>query len=302
MSSTAENVVVRDFSHPDLAKGAGHAAHDTNHVSGLPLEDEEVACWPDKVEVVGGHYAKRVTTVAQSGSSSSLRVPLFNRHRLSVAEPLIPSLYLSDAYKASHTVIDAHRWSVFRLAELRPAADDLFLQSLHMPISAWNPYWKWSCDGTTFYIDSASVLELVVAHDEPIFRLLMSPFRDLAVQVKQNADEAAIYYVNDNALTPRGGSFRRLGAPNWRSLDDATCIAFWLLSEPRRRELSLCANSIRVGGKLHIPRVEIAVMTSVHGYGQGSNLLVRSIQAIESTPPWPYSWTTGLLPVPWTPT
>lgn len=292
MSSTAKELVVRDFSHPDLASGAGHAAHDTTHASGLPLEHEEVACWPDKVEVVGGHYAKRVTTVAQSGSSSSLWVPLFNRHRLSVAEPLIPSLYFSQAYKASHTVIDAHRWSVFSLAELRPAADDLFLQSLGMPISAWNPYWKWSCDGTTFFIDTASVLELVVAQDEPIFRLLMSPFRDMAVQVKQNAEEAAVCYVNDNALTPRGGSFRKVGAPNWRSLEDATCIAFWLLSEPRRAELSLCADSIRVGGTLKIPRADISVMASVHGYERGSNLLVKSIQAIESTPTWPCSWST----------
>lgn len=292
MSSTVNKLVVRDFSHPDLASGAGHAAHDTTHASGLPLEDEEIACWPDKVEVVGGHYAKRVTAVAQSGSFSSLWVPLFNRRRLSVAEPLIPSLYLSEVYKASHAVMDAHRWAVFQLAELRPAADDLFLQSLGMPISAWNPYWKWSCDGTTFFIDTASVLELVVAQDEPIFRLLMSPFRDMAVQVKQSAEEAAICYVNDNALTPRGGSFRRVGAPNWRSLEDATCIAFWLLSEPRRAELSKCADSIRVGGALRIPRAEISVMASVHGYERGSNLLVRSIQAIESTPPWPCTWTT----------
>lgn len=292
MSSTTNELVVRDFSHPDLASGAGHAAHDTTHASGLPIEDEEIACWPDKVEVVGGHYAKRVTTVAQSASSSSLWVPLFNRRRLSVAEPLIPSLYLSEVYKASHAVADAHRWSVFQLAELSPAVDDEFLQSLGMPMSPQNPYWKWSCDGATFFIDTASVLELVVAQDEPIFRLLMSPFRDMAVQVKQSAEEAAIYYLNDNALTQRGGSFRRVGAPNWRSLDDARCIAFWLLSEPRRRELSLCADSIRLGGKLHIPRVEISVMTSVHGYERGSNLLVRSIQPIESTPLWPISWTT----------
>jgi hypothetical protein len=292
MSSRVNEFVVRDFSHPDLACGAGHAAHDTTHTSGLPIEDEEIACWPDKVEVVGGHYAKRVTTVAQSGSFSSLRVPLFNRRRLSVAEPLIPSLYLSEVYKASHALADAHRWSVFQLAELIPAVNDKFLQSLDMPMSAQNPYWTWSCDGTTFFIDTASVLELVVAQDEPIFRLLMSPFRDMAVQAKQSAEEAAICYVNDNALTPRGGSFRKVGAPNWRSLEDATCIAFWLLSEPRRAELSLCANSIRMGGTLRIPRADISVMASVHGYERGSNLLVKSVQAIESTPTWPCSWST----------
>ena len=290
MPSTFDQLSARDFSHADFADKDGHAAHATAHASGLPLLDDEIACWPDGVDVLSDRYAKRTKTTFRSGLHGMVWTPLFNRPRLFAAEPLIPSTYLSGANVAAHGMTEQHRWSVIHLNDLTPADDDPFLHSLGAPVSVRNPYLKWTNDGTTYFVDTVSLLELVVAQDEPLFRLLMSPFRDEAVQVKTKGDEIVIFCANDTALTSRGGAFRRVGSPNWDSFETAACIAYWLVAPDRRLELSACADSLRSGAAPHSPRVHSSIMAGVRGYERDSNLLVRSIQPLESTPLWPCEW------------
>lgn len=185
---------------------------------------------------------------------------------------------------------EQHHWSVIHLNDLIPANDDPFLHSLGASVSLRNPYFKWTNDGTTYFIDTVSLLELVVAQDEPLFRLLMSPFSDEAVQVKAKDDEVVIFYANDTALTSRGCAFRRVGSPNWDSFETAVCIAYWLAARDRRLELSACADSLRTGAAPRIPRVHISIMAGVRGYERDANVLVRSIRPLESTPLWPCEW------------
>ena len=40
---------------------------------------------------------------------------------------------------------------------------------------------------TTYFIDTVSLLELVVAQDEPLFRLLMSPLKMRSCRYRQGA-------------------------------------------------------------------------------------------------------------------
>jgi hypothetical protein len=286
MPSSFDQLSARDFSHADFADKDGHAAHSTAHASGLPLMPDEIASWPDGVDVIADRYAKRIKTASRSGLHGTVWTPLFNRRRFLATEPLIPSTYLSAENIATHGMTEQHRWSVIHLHELIAANHDPFLHSLGVPVSSRNPYLKWKNDGTTYFIDTVSLLELVVAQDEPLFRLLMSPFRDGAVQIKTRGEEVVIFCVNDNALTTRGRSHSK---PVW-DFETVACIAYWLCASDRRLELSECADSLRRGAAPHIPRVQSSVMADVHGYERDSNLLVRSIQPLESTPLWPCEW------------
>jgi hypothetical protein len=291
MSSSYELLGVTDFSHPDFVCSGGHAAHATDHVSGLPLDEGTVACWREGIDVISGHYATRIRAIATTGSSSTLWTPLFNRKLLSSAETLISALYFSDTYVSDNCLSVGQHWAVFRVSDLQPAINHPFLQSLGTPLSARNPYWMWIDHGTRFFIDTISILELIIAQDEPLFRLLMSPFRDLAAQAARFGEhEAVICYLDKSALAQRGERFRAITPPRWRSVDIATCIVHWLLSDSRRRELQSCAESVRTGTSLYVPRTDVAVMTSVNGYEHGSNMLVRTIRPLESTPLWPCSW------------
>ena len=101
-----------------------------------------------------------------------------------------------------------------------------------------------------------------------------------------------IFCANDTALRSRGGAFRNAGMPIWDSFETVACIAYWLAASDRRLELSECADSLRRGVAPHIPHVQSSIMAGVRGYERDSNLLVRSIQPLESTPLWPCDWKT----------
>jgi hypothetical protein len=287
MPSSFDRLSARDFSHTDFAGKDGHAAHSTAHASGLPLMADEIACWPDGVDVISDRYAKRIMTASRSGLRGTVWTPLFNRRRFLATEPLIPSTYFSCEHMATHCMTEQHRWSVIHLNDLISADHDPFLHSLGVPVSARNPYLKWRNDGTTYFIDTVSLLELVVAQDEPLFRLLMSPFKDGTVQVKTSGEEVVILCTNDTAFTSRGGANRK---SIWDSFETVACIAYWLAASDRRLELLECADSLRRGAAPHIPCVQSSIMAGVRGYERDSNFLVRSIQPLESTPLWPCEW------------
>ena len=142
MPSTFDQLSVRDFSNADFADKDGHAAHATAHASGLPLLDDEIACWPDGVDVLPDRYAKRSKTTSRSGLRGTVWTPLFNRPLLFASEPLIPSTYLSGANVAAHGMTEQHHWSVIHLNDLIPANDDPFLHSLGASVSLRNPYYS----------------------------------------------------------------------------------------------------------------------------------------------------------------
>ena len=118
----------------------------------------------------------------------------------------------------------------------------------------------------------------------------MIPFRDEVVQVKARGEEVMIFCANDTALRSCGGAFRNAGMAIWDSFETVACIAYWLAASDRRLELSECADSLRRGVAPHIPRVQSSIQAGVRGYERDSNLLVRSIQPLESTPLGPCEW------------
>lgn len=290
MSLGFDQLSVRDFSASGFTDKNSLPAHATAHTSGLPLLDDEIAFWPDGVDVFHDRYAKRVVTISKSKRTSILWVPLFNRPGLLAYHALSPAIYLSDASVSAHGLRQGHRSSLLDLNGLVVASNDPFLRAIGVPVSDRNPYLKWKRKGTTFYIDTVSMLELVVARDEPLFRLLLSPFRDAGVRVHATGNLLSILWADDRVLASRGGDSRSIGLSKCYSFEMATCIAYWLGSPDGRSELSLCADSLRRGTTPHLPRIENSIMASVHGYERGKNFLVNAIQPLALTPQWPCNW------------
>ena len=149
--------------------------------------------------------------------------------------------------------------------------------------SASNPLLQWTHDRITYVVDSVTVLEAMIADDEPMFRLLLSPFRDIAVQARRVGDEAVIFCPDATALTPRGEAFRKVHPVRCDSVEDALRIAYWLGATANVAELSLCVESIRRKAPLRLPVASWAISAGLGGYERGSRFIVASIRRIENS-------------------
>jgi hypothetical protein len=275
--------MLQDFSDPYLVSDGRHMAHQTTHPSGMPLTDAHVATWPIAIEAAGDRYAKRVRTLDDDGQQGTMLLPMFNRLDFLESNALIPSLYMSPGKAASHDLRASHRWSILDFAKLCPADDDPLFAELGLRQSASNPLLQWTHDRITYVVDSVAVLEAMIANDEPMFRLLLSPFRDIAVQVRRVGDEAAIYFPDAMALRPRGEAFRKVHPTRYDSIEDALCLAYWLGSTTNVADLSFCVESIRRKAPLRLPLAPWAISVGLRGYERGSKVLVASIRRIENS-------------------
>lgn len=275
--------MLQDFSDPYLVADGRHMAHQTKHPSGMPLTDAHLATWPIAIETAGDRYAKRVRTLDDEGRYGTMLLPIFNRLDFVESNALIPSLYLSPGKAASHDLRESHRWSILDFAKLCPADDDPLFAELGLGQSASNPLLRWTHDRITYVVDSVTVLEAMIADDEPMFRLLLSPFRDIAVQARRVGDEAVIYCPDATALTPRGEAFRKVHPMRCDSVEDALRLAYWLGATANVAELSFCVESIQRKAPLRLPVASWAISAGLRGYERGSKFLVASIRRIENS-------------------
>lgn len=248
-----------------------------------------VAVWPIAVEVVDGEYMRHLTALLPDGSSEDLFVPLFSRRLHADSETTVPGLYLSDAHLSSCLWKSEQQWKVIKLGAIEAAKDEFSCEEVGITFGDRNPLCKWRDGDMTYFVDSSTLLEHVVSVDEPLFRLLLSPFRDCWVQANWTSDRVVLCFFHPDGFNLRSNAIRQRGSKRILHADLA-CMAHWMASSRNRLEIERCAESIRQGGPLHVPNNSTAIMASISGYSRGNSFLVRSLAPLGSTPIWPTPW------------
>ncbi len=234
-----------------------------------------VTAWPLGIEVVGDRYAKRMRIVADGENAVSVLLPLYDRAYLLPHQPLNQSLSVSSRRLASHGLDEVSLDVVLDPKALVAIEADPLLDELKLCVTEGRHFYAWTAKGTTYFVDSVTLLEARVARDEPMFRLLLSPFREVAAQVRFDSDGSKILLPNVAAFRPRRKT------SHWRldryRTEFALCLTHWLAYPTNLSQLEKCADSIRRKGSLHIPTFRRPLQAWISGYQRGAKCVVSRI-------------------------
>jgi len=244
-----------------------------------------VTCWPLGIEVVGDRYAKRMRLVDDGGNAASVLLPLYDREYLLPHRPLNQSLSVSSRRSATHGLESVRLDVVLDPKTLVPIETDPLLEELQMCAAEGERFYAWAAGGTTYFLDSVTLLEARVARDEPMFRLLLSPFREMAAQVRLDSGGSRILLSNVAAFRPRRKT------SHWRlaryQAEFALCLTHWLACPQNLSQLEDCADSIRRKRSLHIPAFRRPLRAWISGYQRGAKCLVSGIHFRHEMFLWP---------------
>jgi hypothetical protein len=167
----------------------------------------------------------------------------------------------------------------FNPADLQVAEPNTLLKHYDQVCVERLPFYSVRVYDQTIIFDPITLIETFVADDEPTFRLLMSPFRD-----------SAIFCVAERgmvSLCTHLGSFCHpsKGDRPLPLLPQALCIAKWFSYKDGRRELDRCANALRSGRPVYVPKLPEETFIEVSGIAGEKHFFVQRILT-----PRPAAW------------
>lgn len=233
-------------------------------------------CWPTSIEVVNGRYAKRLITSGVPEGSEFL-VPLFYRRSLSPSSPLYCTTNLPDKLVSSLGLKIENYEISLNVSAIQPLLQSDLIDRIGLIPQSTNGIYSHSFTPYNFLVDSATLIETLIAPDEPLLRLLLSPFRSSTVRVK-NSDERITVALKDlYSIAPRPPS--QMNINNARNIFSAAqCLASWLTSPERMMQLAMTADSIIDKRSLHVPTYRAQAKACIEGYRLGHEVLVRRIR------------------------
>jgi hypothetical protein len=131
--------------------------------------------------------------------------------------------------------------------------------------------------------DAVTLLEALIATDEPMFRLLLSPFRELNVMQRQVNGVACVAVTDASAFEPRDG----LSKASTTTFSVASCLAYWFGEVGMLSELAACARSILGAGPLYVPKGGGITPVKIRGYQLDGFVQVQRMTPARASSFWP---------------
>jgi len=269
---------VRNLTVDGCAPALAGASVNALHTSRVPLAADEIAFWPTNLTIRDGAYVKELTVESLDGRQSRLILPLFNRQGLRTSAALTPNVYRASAARSRSSVRVAFRAEI-DLGQLTRVQEG---DRARVPM--------YECDTGKrigkhrLRIDAITLLEALIAKDEPMFRLLLSPFRELNVMHRRIDGMACVAVLDAAAFEPRTGTT----LPS-TTFSLVSCLAYWFGEPGRLSELATCARSILGTGPLHVPKCAGVTPVNVSGYQVDGLVQIQRIAPAQLAGFWPIS-------------
>jgi hypothetical protein len=238
--------------------------------------EPEMFCWPASIEIVEGRYAKRLIT-NRFGNQNHYLVPLFYRRGLNPSSELLCTNTIPTDLLNQHAMRPALFELDLEVSEIHVVKNSDLLDQLSLIPRSRNQIYSWKSGQTTFLADATTLIEALIASDEPLFRLLLSPFRGAVVEIRTLPGQLVIFLRTLDCAMPR--RFKSPPSDLQQKLRAAgKCLLHWLTSSEHSTQLSLCAASILAQQPLHVPTFQARVSAEIVGYRLGNEVLVRQLR------------------------
>ena len=279
---------VRNFTVDECAPATAGASVDALHPSQMPLAADEIAFWPTDLKVLDGLYVKELTTLNLDGRQNRMLLPLFNRHGLRRSERLTPNTYRAAGGRSGppkpvtfSATIDLGELTPVQPGTLSSSAPSDPSASARVPVYECSPRRRAASRQLRF--DAVTLLETLIAKDEPIFRLLLSPFRELHVMHRQTDEVSCVGLFGAAALASRAATSN----VSTTSFSLASCLAHWLGEPAKLSELNACARSILGVGPLYVPKCAVTALVNISGFQLGGVVWVQRMTPFRAGGLWP---------------
>jgi hypothetical protein len=258
------------------------------HSSQVPAA-KDIAVWPSDLKVLEGDYVKELTIQHAAGRHGRVLLPLFNRRQPHGPDALTPNIYgtLGARPGTAHQVTTSAMIDLSKLTLVgqgpRPSASPPGPEvSARVPLYECGMLYR-RMDRRRLRFDAVTLLEHLIAIQESLFRLLLSPFRELNV-MHRRVGEASCLALFGAAATARRG---RGSTSRTTTFSVATCLSHWLNEPGRLSELNACARSILGTGALYVPRYEVTTRVIISGIQVGDVIRVQKMTPLRAGSFWP---------------
>jgi hypothetical protein len=272
----------------ECAAATAGASVDALHPSRIPLAADEIAFWPTDLRVQEGLYVKELTTLNLDGRQTRMLLPLFNRHGLRTSARLTPNIFRARVARSArprqvefNATIDLGELTLVQPEALSSSVPSDPSASTRVPHYECSP--RRRAERRRLRFDAVTLLEALIAKDEPVFRLLLSPFRELHVMHRCSDEVSCVGLVDPSAFASRAVISR----VSTTSFSLATCLAHWLGEPGMLSELSACARSILGVGPLYVPRCAVTALVNISGFEIGGVVHVQRITPFRAGAFWP---------------
>lgn len=279
---------VRNFTVNECAPAAAGASVDAQHPSLVPLAADEIAFWPTDLRIQEGLYVKELTTLNLDGRQTRMLLPLFNRHGLRTSERLTPNIYRAPVARSVRSkqvtfnaTIDLGELTLVQSETLSSSVPSDPFVSTRVPLYQCSP--RRRAESRRLRFEAITLLEALIAKDEPVFRLLLSPFRELHVMHRCSDEVSCIGLFDSSAFASRAA----ISTVSTTSFSLATCLAHWLGEPGMLSELSACAQSILGVGPLYVPKRAVTTLVKISGFELGGVVQVQRMTPYRAGGFWP---------------